>query len=45
MKCEFCDEDKPDVEVRQDPFAWEVNDVDWQVPICLECMQERADAA
>ncbi|WP_208886698.1 hypothetical protein [Streptomyces sp. PBH53] len=44
MKCEFCAEDKPDVEVRSDPLAWEIGDTDWQVPICLGCMQERADA-
>ncbi|MGC4984302.1 hypothetical protein ACLQ18_27285 [Streptomyces sp. DT193] len=42
-RCEFCGEDKPDVRVRQDPFAWNVNDEDWQVPMCDGCEQNRFD--
>ncbi|MFJ2374977.1 hypothetical protein ACIOZL_19540 [Streptomyces sp. NPDC087769] len=43
MKCEFCHQAKPDVTVRRDPFAWEVNDEDWQIPLCDDCEQLRAD--
>lgn len=43
MTCEFCDQEKPDVQVRRDPFAWEVNDEDWQIPMCSECEQTRFD--
>ena len=45
MECEFCEQGTPDVEIRRDPFSWEVNDEDWQVPMCLGCEQERADDA
>ncbi|MFF3730408.1 hypothetical protein ACFYXM_08845 [Streptomyces sp. NPDC002476] len=43
MKCEFCDKAKPDVTVRRDPFAWDVCDEDWQVPMCDACEGDRAD--
>ncbi|MER5512752.1 hypothetical protein ABT052_47015 [Streptomyces sp. NPDC002766] len=45
MNCEFCEQDRPDVTVRQDPFAREVNDEDWQVAMCDPCEQDRADDA
>ncbi|MFI6730914.1 hypothetical protein [Streptomyces atratus] len=45
MKCEFCHEAKPDVTVRRDPFAWEVCDEDWQIPMCDTCEGDRADEA
>lgn len=43
MKCEFCNEARPDVRVRRDPFAWEVCNEDWQIPLCDACEQDRAD--
>ncbi|MFF4574859.1 hypothetical protein [Streptomyces sp. NPDC001410] len=43
MHCEFCGEAKPDVTVRQDPFAWVVLDEDDQVPMCDRCEQTRFD--
>jgi hypothetical protein len=45
MTCEFCGQEKPDVEVQSDPFAWEVNGDDWRVPMCGGCVQARADEA
>ena len=45
MTCEFCKEDKADVRVRQDPFAAEVCDTDWRVPMCDSCERDRADDA
>ncbi|MFI9118811.1 hypothetical protein ACIGW0_05280 [Streptomyces bikiniensis] len=41
MKCEFCGQTKSDVEVRRDPFAWDVCNEDWQVPMCDDCEQTR----
>ncbi|MET8539206.1 hypothetical protein ABZW03_00895 [Kitasatospora sp. NPDC004799] len=35
--CYFCGESKPDVEVCADPFAWDVNNEKWIIPICADC--------
>ncbi|WP_409056810.1 hypothetical protein [Streptomyces sp. SYP-A7185] len=43
MRCAYCNEAKPDVTIRRDPFAWEVGDQDVQEPICDACEQSRAD--
>lgn len=45
MRCQFCRQAKPDVTVRRDPYAWEVDDKDWRVPMCDGCEQVRADDA
>jgi hypothetical protein len=45
MTCTFCHNEKPDVEIQRDPFAWTVNDEDWQIPLCDDCAQTRADDA
>lgn len=41
MRCQYCNEDKPDVTVRRDPFAWGVSDQDVQEPMCDACEQIR----
>ncbi|MFD7829181.1 hypothetical protein [Kitasatospora sp. NPDC059803] len=41
--CYFCDESKPDIEVRTDPFTQDVCNEEWIVPICAECYQTRCD--
>lgn len=43
-RCEFCGQAKPDVSVRRDPYAWDVNDEEWLVPLCDLCEQSRAEA-
>ncbi|MEU5999089.1 hypothetical protein ABZ837_14815 [Streptomyces sp. NPDC047197] len=45
MRCAYCNEDKPDVTIRRDPFAWEVNDKDVQEAMCDGCEQIAADDA
>ncbi|MFJ5883257.1 hypothetical protein [Kitasatospora cineracea] len=41
MECYFCGIDWPDVEVVADPFAWDVNNEEWLVPLCGECYSLR----
>lgn len=43
MICEFCDKEKPDVEERVDPFAFELHNEEWRVLICDDCYQIRCD--
>ncbi|MFJ6382987.1 hypothetical protein ACIQI7_23665 [Kitasatospora sp. NPDC092039] len=41
--CDYCDEAKPDVTVRVDPFDLEINDREWVRPLCDDCYQLRCD--
>lgn len=41
MICEICKQDKPDVQLRIDPFDWEVNDVEVERYLCEECEHQR----
>ncbi|MFJ6139266.1 hypothetical protein [Kitasatospora sp. NPDC092286] len=41
--CYFCGESTPDVEDCADPFAREINDEEWIIPICTDCYQVRCD--
>ncbi|MFJ7910033.1 hypothetical protein [Kitasatospora sp. NPDC096204] len=41
--CHFCGESKPDVTVQEDPFALELNNESWSIPICDDCLQLRCD--
>ncbi|MFG2919567.1 hypothetical protein ACGF0D_42710 [Kitasatospora sp. NPDC048298] len=43
MTCDYCDEDKPDTVLREDPFDRVVNDREWIRPLCDECHQLRFD--
>ncbi|MFF0389624.1 hypothetical protein ACFYS8_13170 [Kitasatospora sp. NPDC004615] len=43
MNCYFCGIDKPDVEVVADPFAKEINDEEWLIPLCNDCYGDRCD--
>lgn len=41
MRCKFCEEEKPDVEMRPDPWAHEVEGDETPVPICDDCARQR----
>ncbi|MFJ1753860.1 hypothetical protein [Kitasatospora sp. NPDC088134] len=42
MECFFCPADGPDVEVVADPFAADVNNEEWLIPLCDDCYGSRA---
>ncbi|MET8544117.1 hypothetical protein ABZW03_26225 [Kitasatospora sp. NPDC004799] len=42
-RCDYCDEVKPDVTRRVDPFDLEINDRETVVPLCDDCYQLRFD--
>ncbi|MFD8598392.1 hypothetical protein ACFV1L_25645 [Kitasatospora sp. NPDC059646] len=43
MKCHFCNIAKPDVEVVADPYAADVNDEVWLIPLCGDCYSDRCE--
>lgn len=42
MRCDECQQDKPDVNIVVDPFS-ELGDEEWLRPLCGDCHQNRAD--
>ncbi|MFF2662465.1 hypothetical protein ACFVUH_34520 [Kitasatospora sp. NPDC058032] len=43
LTCYFCGERKWDVEECADPFAQDVNNEEWIIPICADCYGLRCD--
>jgi hypothetical protein len=41
--CEHCHETKEDVELRRDPYRWEVHGESVYLYLCRECWEKRKD--
>jgi hypothetical protein len=41
MKCQDCDQEKPDVAETTCPYALEINDEEVVIVVCDDCYQER----
>lgn len=43
MTCSMCGKEKPDVHIRRDPYAYDVDNTEVLMALCDICTESRAD--